>query len=136
MFNNISQSVQFSSVQFSLVAQSCPTLCDPADCSTPRLPCPSQSPRVCSDSCLLSPSCYPTISSSATPFSSCLQSFPAPGSFQMSQLFTSGDQRIGASVSAHPSYPPASQPISLTFRKPDAITVSDVSQCIVLVKGN
>ena len=65
-----------------------------------RLPCPSLSPRVCSDLCPLNQWCHPTISSSVIPFSSCLQSFPASGSFLMSQLFVSGDQSIGASASA------------------------------------
>ena len=65
-----------------------------------RLPCPSLSPRVCSNSCPLSQWCYPTISSSVTPFSSLLQSFPASGSFPVSQFFHSGVQRIGASASA------------------------------------
>ena len=65
-----------------------------------RLPCPSLSPRVCSNSRPLSQWCHPTISSSAAPFSSCLQSFPASGFFPMSQLFTSGGQSIGASASA------------------------------------
>ena len=65
-----------------------------------RLPCPSPSPGACSNSCPLSQWCHPTISSSVVPFSSCLQSFPASGSFQMSQFFTSGGQSIGASASA------------------------------------
>ena len=65
-----------------------------------RPPCPSLSPRGCSNSCPLSWRCHPTISSSVTPFSSCLQSFPASGSFLMSRLFTSGGQRIGVSASA------------------------------------
>ena len=65
-----------------------------------RLPCPSFYPGVCSNSWPLSQWCYPTISSSATPFSSCPQSFPASGSFPMSQFFTSGGQGIGASASA------------------------------------
>ena len=65
-----------------------------------RLPCPSISSRVCSDSCLLSQWCHPTISSSVNPFSSCPQSFPASGSFPVSQLFASGGQTIGASASA------------------------------------
>ena len=65
-----------------------------------RLPCPSPSPRVCSNSRPLSRWCHPTISFSVVPFSSCLQSFPAPGSFPTSQLFTSGGQSIGASASA------------------------------------
>ena len=55
-----------------------------------RLPCPSPSPRVCSNSCPLSWWCHPTISSSVAPFSSCLQSFPASGFFPMSRLFTIG----------------------------------------------
>ena len=57
-----------------------------------RLPCTSSSPRVCSNSCPLSQWCYLIISSSVTPFSSYPQSFPASGSFLMSQLFTSGGQ--------------------------------------------
>ena len=60
----------------------------------------SPTPRACSNSCLLSRWCHPTISSSVIPFSSCPQSFPASGSFQMSQLFTSGGQSTGASASA------------------------------------
>ena len=65
-----------------------------------RLPCPSPTPGACSNSCPSSQWCHPTISSSVVPFSSCLQSFPASGSFPMSQLFTSGGQRIGVSTSA------------------------------------
>ena len=65
-----------------------------------RLPCPSPTPRACWNSCPLSRWCHPTISSSVVPFSSCFQSFPASGSFQMSQLFTSGGQNIGVSASA------------------------------------
>ena len=64
------------------------------------LPCPSLSPGVCSNSCPLSWWCYPTISSSVTPFSSCPWSFPASGSFPVSRLFTSGGQSIGALASA------------------------------------
>ena len=63
-----------------------------------RLPCPSASPRACSNSCPLRWWCHLTISSSDVPFSSCLQSFPASGSFLMSQLFASGGQSIGASA--------------------------------------
>ena len=65
-----------------------------------RLPCPSLSPGVCSNSCPLSRWCHPTLSSSVLPFSSCLQSCPALGPFPMSWLFTSGGQAIGASMSA------------------------------------
>ena len=64
-----------------------------------RLPCLSLSPRVCSNSCPLNWWCHSTISSSVIPFSSRLQSFPAAGSFPVSQLFTSGGQSIRASAS-------------------------------------
>ena len=64
-----------------------------------RTPCPSPAPRVYSNSCPLSQWCHPSISSSVGPFSSHLQSFPASGSSQMSQLFTSGGQSIGVSAS-------------------------------------
>ena len=63
-----------------------------------RLPCPSPTPRACSHSCPLSRWYHPTISSSVIPFS-CLQSFPVPGSFPMSQFFSSGGQSIGVSAS-------------------------------------
>ena len=65
-----------------------------------RLPCPSPSPGVCSNSCPLNRWCHPTISSSVVSFSYSLQSFPGSGSFPMSQFFTSGSQSIGASASA------------------------------------
>ena len=65
-----------------------------------RLPCHSPSSRAHSNSCLLSWWCYPTISSSVVPFSSCLESFPASRSFLMSQFFMSGGQSIGVSASA------------------------------------
>ena len=64
-----------------------------------RLPCPSLSPKVCSNSRPLSRWCHPTISSSVSPFSSCPQSFQALGSFLISWLFTLGGQRIGVSAS-------------------------------------
>ena len=63
-----------------------------------RLPCPSPTPRVCSNSCPLSQWCHPTISFSVIPFS-CSQSFPATGSFPMSWLFALGSQSMGASAS-------------------------------------
>ena len=65
-----------------------------------RFPCPSPTPEACSNSCPLSQWCHPTISSSVILFSSCLQSFPASGSFSMSQFFASGGQNIGASALA------------------------------------
>ena len=78
----------------SSVAQLCLTLCNPMDCSMPGFP-PSPSPGVCWNSCPFSRWCHPTILSSVIPFSSCLQSFPASGSFPMSQFLTSGGQRTG-----------------------------------------
>ena len=65
-----------------------------------RILCPSPTPRACSNSYPSSQWCHPIISSPVIPFSSCLQSFPASGSFAMSQIFTSGGQNIGASASA------------------------------------
>ena len=65
-----------------------------------RLPCPSPTPGACWNSCPLSWWCHPTISSSIVPFSSCLQSCPASGSFQMSQFFILGGQSIEVSASA------------------------------------
>ena len=65
-----------------------------------RLPCPSPSTGACANSCPLIWWCHPIISSSVIPFSSCLQSLPESGSFLMSQLFTSGGQRFGASALA------------------------------------
>ena len=64
-----------------------------------RPPCPSPTPRVHPNPCPLTWWCHPTISSSVVPFSSCPQSFPASGSLQMSQLFTSGGQSIAVSAS-------------------------------------
>ena len=68
-----------------------------------RLPCPSPSPRACLNSCPLSWWCHPTISFSVAPFSSCLQCFPASGSFLMSHLLASGGQSIGLQFQHHPS---------------------------------
>jgi len=93
------------------VTQSCPTLCNPVDCSMPGFPVLHHLPEllpgfpvlryftVSSNSCPLSWWCHPTISSSFVPFSSCLQSFSASGSFQISQFFSSGGQSIGVSAS-------------------------------------
>ena len=67
-----------------------------------RLPRPSLSPQICSNSCPLSRWCHPTISSSVALFSSCPQFFPASRSFPMRQLFASGGQSIGASASVLP----------------------------------
>ena len=90
--------IQFSSVQFSrsVVSDSL----RPHGLQHARLTCPSPTPEACSNSHPLSQWCHPTISSSVVPFSSRLQSFPASGSFPISQLFASGGQSIGVSASA------------------------------------
>ena len=90
----------FSNLLFccSLVAQSCLTLYDPVDCSTPGFPVHHQLPGITQ-----TPSsqwCHPIFSFSVIPFSSCLRSFPASGSFPISQFFSSGGQRIGVSALA------------------------------------
>ena len=85
-------------VQFSHSVVS--TYLQPHELQPSRLPCSSPTPRACSNSCPLSQWCHTTISSSVIPFSSCLQFFPASGSFPMSQFFASGDQSIGASALA------------------------------------
>ena len=88
----------FSSVQFShsVVSDSLP----PHESQHTRPPCPSQTPRVYSNSCPLSRWCHPTISSSVIPFSSCPQSLPASGFFPMSQLLAWGGQSIRVTASA------------------------------------
>ena len=90
--------LSLSSVQFSrsVVSDSL----QPHGLQHTRPPCPSPTPGACSSSCPSSRWCHPAISSSVIPFSSCLQSLPASGSFPMSQFFTSGGQSIGASASA------------------------------------
>ena len=85
-------------VQFSSVVQLYLTL-QPHELQHARSACPSPTPGVHPDPRLSSRWCHPTISSSVIPFSSCPQSFPASGSFQMSQLFASGGQSIGVSAS-------------------------------------
>ena len=90
-----------SIVQFSSVAQLCPTL-QICGLQHARPPCPSPTPGDNSNSCPLSWWCHPTISSSVIPFSSCLHSFSASGSFEMSQFFTLGGQNTGVSASVHP----------------------------------
>ena len=109
-FSYLAQSVQLSSV-----AQSCLTL-RPHRLQHSRPPCPLPTPSVYSNSCPLSRSCHPTISSSVIPFSSHLQSSPASGSFQMSQLFASGGQSIEvlASTSVFPMNIQGLFPLGLT----------------------
>ena len=93
--NHFKVSVQFSR---SVVSDSL----WPHESQHARPPCPSLSPTpgIHPNSCPLSQWCHPTISSSVTPFSSCLQSFPESESFQMSQFFASDGQRIGVSALA------------------------------------
>ena len=86
-------------ILFSSVAQSCLTLCHPMDCSMPGLPVHHQFLEFTQTHVQSCRRCHPTISSSVVPFSSCLQSFSASGSFPMSQFFTSGGQSIGVSAS-------------------------------------
>ena len=86
---------------FSLVQSSCLVVSDSwrlRGLQHTRLPCPSLSPWACSNSCPLNRRCHPTISSSVFSFSSCPQSFPAPGSFPKSQLLASSGQSIRASA--------------------------------------
>ena len=89
---NLTFSVQFSR---SVVSDSL----QPHGVQHARFLCPSPTPRAYSNSCPLSRRCHPTISSCVIPFSSCLQSFPASGSFSVSQFFASGSQSIGVSAS-------------------------------------
>ena len=96
-------------IQFSSVAQSCLTLW-PHGLQHARLPCPSPTPGVYSNSYPLSQWCHPAISSSVIPFSSFPQSCPASGSFPVSQFFTSGGQSIGASAST------SVLPMKISFR--------------------
>ena len=91
-------SYQFSQFSHSVVSDSL----WPHGLQHTRLLCPSPTPRACSNSCPLSRCCHPTFLSSIIPFSSCLQSFPAPGSFPMSWHFTSVCQIIGTSASILP----------------------------------
>ena len=88
---------RFSSVHFSRLVMS--NSLRPHEQQHARPPCPSPTPGAHPNSCPLSQWCHPTISSSVVPFSSCPQSFPPSGSFQMSQLFVSGGQSFGISAS-------------------------------------
>ena len=90
-------SLDLPSVQFSRSVTS--DSLQPHELQHVRPPCPSPTPGACSNSCPWSRWCHPTISSSVIPFSSCPQSFPSSGSFQMTQLFASSGQSIGVSAS-------------------------------------
>ena len=95
---NIVKIIIFHNLTISSVTQSCPTL-RPHEPRHARPPCPSPIPRVHPNPCPLSRWCHPTISSSVIPFSFHLQSFPASGSFPMSQLFAPNGQSTGVSAS-------------------------------------
>ena len=115
----------FSSVQFnhSVVSDSL----WPHEPQHARPPCSSPIPRVHPNPCPSSWWCHPTISSSVVPFSSCLQSFPASGSFPMSQFFTSGGQSIGVSASA------SVFPMNIQDWFPFSVQFSSVAQsCLTL----
>ena len=90
----------YNSVQFLFNCSVVSSYLQPHGLQHTRLPCPSPTPGGCSNSCPSSWWCHPTISSSVVPFCAHLQSFPASGSFPMSQFFTSGDQSIGVSILA------------------------------------
>ena len=90
---------QGARIQFSLVYSVVSDSLQPHGLQHARPPCPSPTPGIYSNSCLLSWWCHPIISSFVVPFPSCLQSFPASGFFQMSQLLASGGQCIGVSAS-------------------------------------
>ena len=98
LFNCVQCNTAISSVQFSRSVVSDSSR--PHESQHARPPCPSQTPRVYSNSCPSSWWCHPAMSSSVIPFSSCPQSFPASWSFQMSQLFPSGGQSSGVSAIA------------------------------------
>ena len=92
--------LQFSSVQFISVTQSSVTLCNPMDCRMPGFPVHHQLPELAQTHVHRVSDAILPILSSVVPFSSCLQSFPASGSFPMNQLFASGGQNTRASASA------------------------------------
>ena len=125
----------YLSIQFSSVAQSCPTLCNPMDCSTPGFPGITNFWSLLK---LMSIGqwCHPTISSSVVPFSSCLQSFPASRSFLMSQLFASGSQKywhFSFSISPSNEY---SELISFRIDWFDLLTVQSLSIYHTLCPGD
>ena len=119
--------LKFSSVQFSPSVMS--DSLQPHESQHARPPCPSPTPRVYSNSCPSSGWCHPIISSSVVPLSSCPQSFPASGSFQLSQLFASGGQSIAVSASTSvlpmntPDWSPLGWPswISLQSKGPSRV---------------
>ena len=111
-------------VSISIIQFSCTVMSDSLwyhESQHARLPCPSTTPRVRPNPCPLCRWCHPTISSSVVPFSSCIQSLPASGSFQMSQLSASAGQSIG--VSASTSVFPMNTQYSFTMEWLDLLAV-------------
>ena len=101
--NCVVKNILLKTIRYSINQLSCSVVSDslwPHGLQHASLSCPSPTPGACSNSCPSSRWCHPTISFSVVPFSSCLQSFPALGSFPMSQFFASGGQSIGVSASA------------------------------------
>ena len=124
LLSNTKQLLQMLGVKLGSIQFSCSVMSDslrPHGQQHSRFPCPSPTPRACSNSCPLSQWCHPTTSSSVIPFSSCLQSFPASGSFPVSQFFTSGGQSTGVSASTSvlpmkdSDWSPSSVQLSLTI---------------------
>ena len=110
-------STEMTLVQFSSIAQSCPTLCDPVNCNTPGLPVHHQLLEFTQTHVQSSQWCHPAISSSVVPFSSCSQSLPASESFPMSQLFSWGGQSTGVSALASFFHISKEIPGLISFRK-------------------
>ena len=99
-----------------------------------RPPCPSLTPRACSNACPLSQWYHPTTSSSIVPFSSCLQSFPGSGSFPMSHFFTSGGQNIEASATVLPKNSQDWFPLGLTGLISSSNITLDVSMRVFWIR--
>ena len=102
LFSQIILGFSLSSFILSSVQFSCSVMSNslwPRGLQHARLPCPSPTPRACSNSCPSSRWCHPTVSSFVIPFSSCHHSFPASGSFLTSQFFAPGGQSIVVSAS-------------------------------------
>ena len=118
----------FLKVQFSSVAQSCPTLCDPHELQHARPPCPSPTPGGHSNSRPLSQWCHPAISSSVVPFSSCPESLPASvrfGHYPISSHFTLIDVILRFFVNTYPLY--SSIAVSIQRQNQRQLTIVPVS---------
>ena len=128
-FRHHEEAIKSNNNQFSSVTKSCRTLCDLMDCSTPDFLVHHQ-PGVYWNGGPLNRWCYPTISSSAIPFSSRLQSFPASGSFPMGQFFASGGQSFGVCFNINPSSEHSGL-ISFRMDWLDILAVQDTSKSLL-----